>query len=578
VDDTAAAARVRTAAERYGWLLVLVPALLLAYLVVWQRGLYADDYAVRTWVVDPATGGWRPLLDPARHPFFPVRPIGHELDALLAALLLVNEPALRVLAALGAGANALLLAALARRLTGSPLAAAVSGWLFAVPLFAFEAVLWTVGNAHYVFPTTLALLSLHAYGRAVADPVAPGRWTALATVAFAAAVASIEQFAVVVFLVPLLPGGPPDEPRRIRVRRRLAVLAPAALVALAVFGLFAGGNRLTAARGGIDANPFHVVQRLPEYAARFWLLTLSPEWGLRLAREAWARGAAVVGSSGAALGALAVTFAGLLVLASGWRGERSAGERADRAVARTLALGLLWLASAYVFPSILIREQASPSRLLYFPIAGASLALGAAARLATPRRRGAERVVLVACAAVLAASAVGMLGYASAYAERSRLDRRQIAAFRRAVPAALLPPDVWLVPVATEERLSGTEEATSRLLSGVFETSWSAAAAIELEYRRTDIHAVAGSRWSPARFAVGAGGDGTELRVQNVAVPLERALVFTYQGGAVLPIESLRREGDLGALALPVGRALAASGAPTIGSVVVRSDGSVGPV
>ena len=579
-DATGRAARLRAAAERHGWLLVLVPALLLAYLLVWRRGLYADDYAVRTWVVDPATGVLRSLLDPARHPFFPLRPLAIELDNVLATLLLVNEAALRAVVALAVGVNALLVAALARRLTGSRLAAVVSGWLFAVPLFAFEAVLWTVGNAHYVLPTMLALLSLHAYCRAV-EGLAFRKWTALATLTFAMAVASIEQFAAVAFLVPFLPGGRPDEPRRARVRRRLAVVAPAVLVSLALFGLYAAGNRLTAARGGLDASPLHVVGRLPGYAGRLWLLTFSPDWGLRLAREAWARGTAAVAGSWAALGLVGLALAGLIVLVAAWRADAAGAERSDRAVARVLVLGVLWSVSAYLFPSILIRAQASPSRLLYFPMAGASLALGAAARLATRGRRGAERAALAACAGLAVGSAVCMLGYASAYAERWRLDLRQLAAFRRAVPPPALPPGVWLVPVATDERLFGREDATSRLLSGVFETSWSTTAAIGLEYRRTDVHAVAGSRWSPARFALGGGRGGSELRVQEVVVPLDRTLVFTYRDSAALPIESLRLEaagGDVRTVPLPVGRALRAAGVPTIEAVVVGPDGSVEPL
>jgi hypothetical protein len=580
VDGEPAVAPLRTAAERCGWLVVLVLALLLAYLVVWQRGLYADDYAVRTWVIDPATGGWRSILDPARYPFFPLRPVAIQLDDLLGGLLLWNEAALRVVAALGAGMNSLLLAALAFRLTGSRLVAVASGWLFAVPLFAFEAVLWTVGNAHYVFPTTLALLSLHAYCRAVAGTGRSRTWATLATIAFTLSVAAIEQFVTVALLVPFLPGGRPDEAPRARLRRRLAVVAPAVVVSLVLFALYASGNRMTVARGGLDPHPLHVLQRLPAYATRLWLLTLSPEWGLPLAREAWARGAAVVSGSWEALALAGGALAALVVLLVSWRGD-PAGRDGDRAAARALALGALWFVSAYLFPSILIRDQASPSRLLYFPMAGASLAVGAAARLATGRQRGAERAALAACAGLLVGSAVCMAGYASAYAERSRLDLRQIAAFRRAVPASLLTPDVCLVPVATDERLFGADDATSRLLGGVFETPWSTIAAIGLEYRRTDVHAVAGSRWSPLRFAFAAGPGGNELRVQGAAVPVRRTVVFTYRDGSVLPAESLRferREGGARTVPLPAGGALRAAGVPAIGALVVEPDGSIGPL
>jgi hypothetical protein len=575
-----AGARLRPTAERHGWLLVLLPSLLLAYLLVWQRGLYADDYAVRTWIVDPATGDWRSIRDPARYAFFPLRPLAIQLDNLLAALLMTNEAALRALAALGAGVNSLLLAALALRLTGSRLVAVVSGWLFSVPLFAFEAVLWTVGNAHYVFPTTLALLSLHAYCRAVAEPEAPRKWTALATIAFTLAVASIEQFVAVAFLVPFLPGEGRAEPLRARLRRRVAVLAPALLVSLLLFGLYASGNRMTAARGGLDASLVHVLQRVPGYATRLWLLTLSPEWGLPLGHEAWGRGAAVVSRSWAAFALIGGALAALLMLLVAWRGDAAGDGRRDRAAVRAVAIGALWLVSAYVFPSILIRDQASPSRLLYFPMAGASLAAGGVARLATRHRAAAQRAALAASAGVLIGSAVCMVGYASAYAERSRLDLRQLAALRRAVPPSRLPPDAWLVPVATDERLFGVENATSRLLSGVFETPWSTIAAVGLEYRRTDVHAVAGSRWSPLRFALvsGRAGTGDELRIQGVTVPIERTVMFTYRDGSVLPIPSVSLEaagGDTRTVRLPASDALGAGGGAAAPRLVVAPDGSI---
>jgi hypothetical protein len=570
--------------ERHGWLLVLLPCLALGYLLVWQRGLYADDYAVRTWIVDPATGAWRSFRDPARYPFFPLRPLAIQLDNLLAALLLTNEAALRTVAALGAGVNSLLLAAMTWRLTRSRLAAVVGGWLFAVPLFAFEAVLWTVGNAHYVFPTTLALLSVYAYGRALDEPRAGRKWTTLATIGFTAAVLCIEQFATVACVVPFLaafePGQGSVEPRRARFKRSLTILVPAMLVTALLFGLYAGGNRVVAERGGLDPSVVRIVQRVPAYAARLWLLTLSPDWGLGLGYEAWVRGAAVVSRSWPAIALVVAAVAALLRLLVAWRGEGPSEGRCDRAALWATALGLSWFLSAFLFPSILTRDEASPSRLLYFPLAGASLAAGGVAALVTRRSKAGQRTVLAVCGAVLVGCTLCMLGFASAYAERSRLDERQLAAFTRAIPARSLPRGVWLVPVATDERLFGVENLTSRLLGGVFETPWSTRAAVETEYRRTDVEAVAGSRWVPLRFElVGArAASPGELRVQGVAVPIERTVMFTYRDGAVLPIESLSFQavdGERRTLHVPASDALRAGGARTIGNLLVGPDGSI---
>ncbi|HEY8739053.1 MAG TPA: hypothetical protein VIN56_00485, partial [Candidatus Dormibacteraeota bacterium] len=202
-------------------------------------------------------------------------------------------------------------------------------------------------------------------------------------------------------------------------------------------------------------------------------------------------------------------------------------------------------------------------RLLYLPWVALALSAGGLVALSQRLRPELPFIAAVATVAVAAACALVLAGWSTALGARSRADTRQLAALTAAAPSSVLPAGAYLVPVVTEEGLLGRDPNTDPLAKapfGVFETPWSARAAIDSAYRRPDLQVVTMSRWQPMTFAPLAGDD---LLIDSTRLPPAACLLFTFLGGRLVAIESL----DFGAghiLDLPIAGVLRRRGTPTI--------------
>lgn len=114
-----ASRRVSVFFSNYGYLLVGVACLWLGYMVVWQRGLYLDDYSLKNLAVDMVTGDRRPVFDWRSNPNFPARLLTWVVLPQLAALVPDHELIARLLMVLVTGTNAFLLGFLAYKMTKS---------------------------------------------------------------------------------------------------------------------------------------------------------------------------------------------------------------------------------------------------------------------------------------------------------------------------------------------------------------------------------------------------------------------------------------------------------------------------
>ena len=197
------AARARGALERYGPFLAALLCLVLSNLAIWRRGLYVDDYFNYTVAVDVVSGRWRPFLSRSQVPAFPIRLLSYAVATSFSGLIPAHELWVRLITALAVAANACLLGGLVYRVLGSRLAALVSGWLFLVPVYAYEAVLWATSTT-YTVGTVFALLFLHAAWSALAGRRRAWLWLMGSLAAFAVMVLFVEPFALAVGLAPLL--------------------------------------------------------------------------------------------------------------------------------------------------------------------------------------------------------------------------------------------------------------------------------------------------------------------------------------------------------------------------------------
>lgn len=81
-----------------------------------------------------------------------------------------------------------------------------------------------------------------------------------------------------------------------------------------------------------------------------------------------------------------------------------------------------------------------------------------------------------------------------------------------------------------------------KYLLGVFETPWSAASAVQMEYRRQDIRAVASHRWDRLHLTEvtrSSEGDVVEVTIQNTRVPVAHLVAFTYRQGRIILLNPL---------------------------------------
>lgn len=575
------------AVANLGWLLTALVCLIVGYLFVWQRGFYMDDYTDRARVINILSGEWRPLLSPERLPTFPVRPLQWAVNTSLLGNMPAHELEVRIACALLAGFNALFLGLLVNRLVASRLAALVSGWLFLMPIFAAEAVLWVSAEA-YLAGTALTLGFLHATWQAVAQPRRRHAWMAFGTLAFGTGILFVESFVVAVALVPILAliasaaesGG---SRQRISVGRTLALMIwPLSMLCLMWFVIYSNSAyaEQRANFGTFSTSISSVPGRSVAYLAQALQLTVAPSGGLGVANDIFWLGLRTLLGSWLGRG-FGVAMLGALALAvATWRGEQRANRTGSRAGYLTLSLGLVWCVASLLVPFVPLQMKDLFPRFLYFPLAGASLACGTLTWLAVKWLGAArwERVAVGVAGSVLLFSTVCMLGFAEAFAARGRLDETQIAAVGRLLPSRIVPTDSYLLPVDLDERLFGEDDAISRWQNGVFESPWSGRDAMREVYRRTDVDVF---RTGRVGVAVGVVESDErccpKLTFDGLGVPLDRTIPVTYREGRAYVVESLAlrlASGSERQFRFPLATELRRQGFSGVDSVTLWSSGA----
>jgi hypothetical protein len=164
-----------------------------------------------------------------------------------------------------------------------------------------------------------------------------------------------------------------------------------------------------------------------------------------------------------------------------------------------------------------------------------------------------------------------MLGYTHLLAERNRDDEKQISALVSAIPSDSLPKDVVIIPY----KFDTATNASEKLLVGIFEAPWSAEEALKARYRRGDIHAIVSNRWGEWRVSYfNDGATAERLQIQDTPVPLDRALVVTYENAEAKPVESLlltTESGETRTINLPLAQQLSTRGVITAKTLKLKA-------
>jgi hypothetical protein len=547
------AERLRSGLARWLWLVVVVCALGLGYLMVWKRGLFSDDYNHWRMAIDWMTGCIRPLLSRDRLPTYPTRILTCIVCTTLSGMVPSQELLARVSEALMAGVNALLLGWLAYRIWRSRLAAIVSGALLLMPILAQEPVLW-ISAAGYLFAACFALLFVHACLSAMQQPARWWLWVALSVLAFAAMLQSLEADLLAAGLVPLLALVVASREVRPRYgvalgRSVLMLVGPAAVGAIFYLTCYRG-TWVMDMRGGLDLSPAGLWARSVFFVQRTLWMTVAFRGGQQYAKDALSLGLETLRTSWIWLAVAALFGLSALGAVLTWRRDPSPSrDRLWLVLVVFLPINGVLLLASLLFPSVLTAGQWPAYRLFYFPVVLGSLFVGTLAYVVVRllRRFWVEKLIVALVTVILFASSLCMAGYARVYAARYERDQRQLQTLVANAPAQYLPPQAYLVLYNTEEPLIPGRASLDGYLRGAWEGSWSSGPSIRPAYRRPDLQVIDSHRWGSMSFQYVAGTSDREakLLVRGAAIqdgtqtPVAKTLLITCRNTMAVAVREL---------------------------------------
>lgn len=582
--------------QQYGGVLTGLSCMLLGYLLIWQRGMYLDDYSIRFAAFDN-TGQWKSIFDQTSNLLYPARLLTWEVTPRVAALLPEHELFVRTLITLFVGLNALLLGYLIYKVLGSRLAGTVGGWLFLMPVFTSSTV-W-VGASTYIFSVTAALLFLHSFWNGLSHRH-PWLWVGGGVVALTIMLLFGEAHLAVIVIAGLI-GVIWVADNMAELRSRLGrvtfmLIWPLLTFSCLYFIVFRNPHVLET-RGGIATDPAVILERAYGFLYEFYYWTVAPGWGRQTTEGFFSVGLATISRSWQGCMLVLLAAAVVFLTALTWRSEQREYDASHRVGLLTIVTGVLWFVIALTIPLALAQYSIYyESRFAYFPLAGIALLVAAlvwsAAKLL--RRQAWERVLVGIVGTILLIATISTVGLSQAYAARNSLDREQIAAVRREIPSQYLPSNPIFVAVNIDEQLPGDAAAIPVFGTGVLEAPWAGCPELRAAYQRNDLIILATNRWIPMKFsylpstnspasfeslvscprqtdqtkiAFPWPGSAMVLYINNTSIPLDKAVLFTYQNGKATAIESLLikdADGMERVVQFPVGKTLRLHGISTI--------------
>lgn len=285
------AQRLASFFANWGWLLVGVSCLWLAYMVVWHRGFFLDDWSIGLLARDRETLEWKPLtISRNTIPTFPARILTFIVTPRLVALMWTNEFVVRLIIACCVAVNAFLLGWLVHRMTRMKLPAVGAGWLFLAPTVYTDVTLWA-GAVTYVFVSGLTLVVLHIAWSIMSKDGPLYLWLIVASVLWLLTLFWAETTIGALGLIPIMAFVLVLQKPSVKLRKliyRGGLFTGSLLLVTGLFVFFVINNSpLLEERGGIHIDIGTVIHRIDSWARTAYWLTLSPNWGYRLARESF---------------------------------------------------------------------------------------------------------------------------------------------------------------------------------------------------------------------------------------------------------------------------------------------------
>jgi len=574
----------------YGWLIVGLACLWLAYLLVWQRGFYIDDWHIGLRARDHQTLEWLPIYLNYRE-----RVLTQVFVPYFIALMWTDEFLVRLLTAGGVGVNAFLLGWLVYRMVHSRLPAIVAGWLFLVPVYT-DIPLWA-GAAAGFFTNGLTLLMLHAIWSALAVDSPRYIWFLIGSLMLVTLMWG-EPTVGIISVIPImgvlyLKQRPEVKWRMVAYRTTFAFIVPTIVVVLYTLLTLSGSQIVE--RRGITTDMTLIAQRMYEWSRILYRFIFDPTGRSHFVVLSYVIGLDHILSSqfGIILLLSISVILGLTVV--NWRIDHQFSKVSE--ILLVLALGIVWFLTLSYVPYVFVPRQVFEVRFLYFSLPGASIAMGALAALTVSliRLRRLQQMFLAGCGALLIILSVCMVGYARVYKARYEHDMDMIKTLARLVPSEALPERPQFIPVNLDYSLPGKERLLTEMIASALEYEYIARAGLLRVYPnraskgpdhvRIQIEYIPAPRWNPAVFSERIISDISDfpdycfikktdvnLSVQGCPIDSNRAIVFTHHNGELVLVRTLtlqRSDGTTRIVELPVVSRLAARGSRVIETLIV---------
>lgn len=526
---------------------------IIGLLLVWDRGLYLDDYFFNWYSRDIITGQWKPSLTPCQPNF---RILGTLLTQNLGAIILDHEFMVRTICAAVHIANAAMIGMIVQVTLSSSIAAAISVWGYLMPIWAGEQLAWYAPMGGHGIGTLLFLLALYLMLRTVKGGTNRPVTALLAICGVALGLHFSELAFPVVGLVPALSLPLIVWSKERRDRKRMLLMSVGLSSICVLVGLLhlkfftAKALEQQQERGTIVTNVSMLFSNYRHYLGRAYWLTLSPSIGYPFTLQSFKLGLRVVLTSPLGM-ALLIS---LIVCCMIWLVKTPLPEKESGSLPIKSILLIIWggiWMFACLLPGALLTDQILEQRMLYVSLAGLAFIIsGAALGLIALFQKHSLilcRAILALPALLLILTTIAMTGICQAYKMRYKEDLKQISALQAAVPANDLAPDTTFIPIRPDFQLHsipGTPAtAFDKLLLGAFEISWAGQAALRIAYQRNDLDFIAINHWVPEglHFDFISGVDDSQpiLLIDSKKVPLNKALVFTWRNGRIELAESL---------------------------------------
>lgn len=546
---------------------------IIVYFSSFPRGLYMDDYANLTSVINPVTSKYIPLFDvPVSS--FPARYFGLITTYILTALASENEWLTRLLMCFGVVLLALVSAALTYRITRSKLSGLITGALLIVPAIGYEATLW-IGASAYIFGIISGVFFLHAVWGAVSSEEMRVKNHLAVFFSYIVALLYGEWLISVLFIAYLFPFlASFQKHERIYASKdylfRTLFIIGLTLVPSVILYITSYRNGLAKARGGLALSPDQVLVRATQFIEGIYRLFLSPDWGGVLQKEVIYLGLDTLKTNFVTGSSIFLIFS-VLFLITLFSGITNNYEKPPYGISIFILSFVLWSVIALLIPAILVNGQIIEYRMFYLPFVAISIAIGMLSALfSSPKKRKNIRfrqLSLVVVFFIVIYNILGTLGYSRTFELRHQLDEAQIMSISKHVPGISLTqkPPVFFVIRDREKHPVDYAPKLSFLLFGVFETPWSAKSSLEKEYRRNDIQAITVNKWVLMNINTTKDTEGNEIMdVNGQKASVSDLILIDIVGEEARLIDSvsiIEINGIKKTIALPMAQVLRARGA-----------------